>query len=315
MKRFVFVLAAFLSLPAYADCDFREATASQAFLLGPFVDATDGVTVEPGLTIANTDIRIGVAGGNIVAKTSGGATYDESGMYATTFDATDTAAVGNFQIQVLMSGAAPVFHECVVLGAQEYDRKYGTVDNLNGLDVGLIEGQTTVATLATQVSFTLTAGPTNDDALNGALMVAVGGTEKGWGFVDDYTGSSKTVALVAGVQFTLEVADDVRFFAVPGDLDAAITAIKTAVDGNATTLGTPTDTDIATDIANVQTAVDGTLSADVVSISGDSTAADNLESYTDGTTEQDVNVKCINGALVQGDGSSGDKWDGDGTSC
>jgi hypothetical protein len=51
----------------------RQSTASQEILLGPFVDSTDGVTAETGLTITNTDIKLWKGGTTAEAnKNSGG---------------------------------------------------------------------------------------------------------------------------------------------------------------------------------------------------------------------------------------------------
>ena len=93
----------------------KQSTASQAVLLGPYIDDTDGKTAETGLTIANTDIRLSAAGGNMFAKTSGGGTHDEAGWYTITLDATDTAAIGSLQISSDVAGALPVFMECMVV--------------------------------------------------------------------------------------------------------------------------------------------------------------------------------------------------------
>lgn len=104
---------------------FRQSTASQIRQLGPFVDETDGKTAETALTISNTDIRISKDGGNIGAKNSGGATHDEIGYYAATFDATDTNIVGPIQIMIHEAGALPVYHDGVVLEEPVYDALYG----------------------------------------------------------------------------------------------------------------------------------------------------------------------------------------------
>ena len=101
MKRLFFaLLATVLAAPAFAACDFKADTASQTFLIGPFLDATDGVTAETGLTIANTDIRLSKAGGNMAAKNSGGGTHDEEGLYQITINATDSNTEGTLQISV-----------------------------------------------------------------------------------------------------------------------------------------------------------------------------------------------------------------------
>lgn len=58
------------------------------------------------------------------------------------------------------------------------------------------------------------------------------------------------------------------------------------------------------------------VSADVISISGDSAAADNLEAafdgtgYAGGTIKAQVNTVQINSAAVTGNGTSGNKWRG-----
>ena len=76
---------------------------------------------------------------------------------------------------------------------------------------------TTIATLASQTSFTLTAGPPDDGALDNCVAVftdASDSTQKCYGFVDSYVGSTKTVTLIAdpGV-FTLQATDNVEIIA------------------------------------------------------------------------------------------------------
>jgi len=70
---------------------------------------------------------------------------------------------------------------------------------------------TTIATLASQTSFTLSAGSADDDAYNGATIIIEDvstSTQKAIGIISDYTGSSKTVALQAdpGI-FTMATTD------------------------------------------------------------------------------------------------------------
>ncbi len=76
---------------------------------------------------------------------------------------------------------------------------------------------TTIATLASQASFTLTAGSAVDDDYNDAIIVvtdAGDSTIKAYGLVSDYTGSSKTIALNKdpGI-FTMAVTDSVDIYA------------------------------------------------------------------------------------------------------
>ena len=87
---------------------------------------------------------------------------------------------------------------------------------------GLVMQATTIATLASQTSFTLTAGSSDNDAYNGATIVVVDATtgeQKAFGSLSDYTGSSKTVTLAQdpGI-FTMAVGDKV--YILPSDVFA-----------------------------------------------------------------------------------------------
>lgn len=109
----------------------RQATASQTRLIGPFVDDTDFKTLETGLTIANTDIKLSSEGGSAVNKNSGGATHIVNGEYAITLDATDTASVGELKVSVLVSGALVQTKTFRVVEEAIYDAFYAP--NATGL--------------------------------------------------------------------------------------------------------------------------------------------------------------------------------------
>lgn len=100
---YVLLAALFVAPMSPADIVLREDTASQARLIGPFVDSTGAPLT--GLTIDAADVRLSKNGANIVGKNSGGCTHDELGMYTCTFDATDTNTVGSLQVMVSESGA------------------------------------------------------------------------------------------------------------------------------------------------------------------------------------------------------------------
>lgn len=104
-------------MPGY----LRKATASQSRALGPFIDSTDFKTTKTALTIANTDINLVVNGGASAAKNSGGGTHRVNGVYGVTFDATDTATVGEMEVSVVVSGALPVFDKFYVVEAAVFD--------------------------------------------------------------------------------------------------------------------------------------------------------------------------------------------------
>jgi hypothetical protein len=106
--------------------DLKQSTAV-TIKFGPFVDATDGVTPETGLTIAQADIRLSKNGGNIAQSNNvAGATHDELGYYDVPLDTTDTDTLGNLKVMVNDTEALPVWQDLNVMEANAYDSKYGT---------------------------------------------------------------------------------------------------------------------------------------------------------------------------------------------
>ena len=95
---------------------------------------------------------------------------------------------------------------------------------------------TTIATLATQVSFTLTAGSADDDAYNSAIIVitdSVTAEQKAVGWVQDYVGATKTITLTSdpGI-FTMAVGDTVDIIATDyaiSNIWGTVTSIFTQV--------------------------------------------------------------------------------------
>lgn len=70
---------------------------------------------------------------------------------------------------------------------------------------------TSIATLASQTSFTLTDGPAEDDALNGFYAIihdVASAVQFAKVLISDYTGSTKTVTLAAGATFTVAASDN-----------------------------------------------------------------------------------------------------------
>src|SRR5574343_657639 len=94
----------------------------------------------------------------------------------------------------------------------------GTINFIAGtFRIGIPDAvlNTTIATLDSQTSFTLTAGPAEDDALNGCVVYihdVASAVQGGWAVVSDYTGSSKTVTLMAGTTYTVAATDNVAIF-------------------------------------------------------------------------------------------------------
>lgn len=71
---------------------------------------------------------------------------------------------------------------------------------------------TSIATLASQTSFTLNTGPAEDDALNGMWCIihdVASAVQMGYGIITDYVGSTRTVTLAAGTTFTAAATDNI----------------------------------------------------------------------------------------------------------
>lgn len=106
--------------------------------IGPFLDSTDGNTVEDGLTVSQADVRLSKNGGNIAQKNESTAcTHDELGYYDCPINATDTGTLGRLQVIVHKGGALPVYHEFIVVTANVYD----TLCSTDYFDVNLVADQ------------------------------------------------------------------------------------------------------------------------------------------------------------------------------
>jgi len=252
MKRFfIAMLALCTAMPAAADCVFRQSTASQTFLIGPFLDGTDGITAETALTVANTDIRISKNGANTVAKNSGSCTHDEAGMYACTFDATDTSTAGTLQIytdnSIGATSVVPVFHECLVVAADYFDLMDGTTALMTSRQAGNML-ETTIASVTSQVQFVLTNGASNDDAYNETTVEVVGGTEECNRYVTNYVGSTKTLSLDLTCPFTVAAGDTIRLHigASGSGLREVNNIVSALNDLSSTQVGLEVDSSLAT---------------------------------------------------------------------
>ena len=108
--------------------------------IGPFLDATDGVTAETALTISQADVRLAKNHGAFAQKGDTNAcTHLENGWYDCALSTTDTGTLGLLQVAVSESGAVPVWHEFTVVPANVYD--------------ALISGTVTISSLtASQVN-------------------------------------------------------------------------------------------------------------------------------------------------------------------
>lgn len=111
---------------------------------GPFVDKTDGVTLETGLVSsldhASTGIKLSKNGGAYAVRhaTVTATTYDSYGMYLVTLDTTDTATLGRLSMVFSEAGTClPVWLEFMIAPANVWDSMFGAdylqVDNAQWL--------------------------------------------------------------------------------------------------------------------------------------------------------------------------------------
>lgn len=105
--------------------------------MGPFLDKTDGVTEETGLTPA---IEVSKGGAAFAARNSGTAVaHDTEGWYRVELDTTDTATLGTMICKAHdNANHLPVWHEFMVLPANVYDSMFGS-DKLQ-VDLTQIDG-------------------------------------------------------------------------------------------------------------------------------------------------------------------------------
>lgn len=126
-----------------------------------------------------------------------------------------TAMRGTDGANTVVPASVAQFNARTILSANyATDAKQDTAQaDLNILLQGLILQDTTIATLASQTSFTLTAGSVDNDAYNGATIVVVDAstsTQKAFGSISDYVGSTKTVTLAQDPEiFTMATTDKV----------------------------------------------------------------------------------------------------------
>ncbi len=153
---------------------------------------------------------------------------------------------------------------------------------------------TTIATLSSQTSFTLTAGPAEDSALVGCpcyIHDVASAMPGGFAVISAYTGSTKTVTLTAGTTFTAAATDNIAIFSPANarwlgattqtarDIGASVLLSsgtgtgQVSLSSGAVTAGTVSDKTgysltATTGLGNQTTNITGNLSGSVGSVTG-----------------------------------------------
>lgn len=225
----------------------RQSTASQEVSLGYFLDSTDGNTEETGLTIANTDIKLHKAGATTLAnKNSGGGTHISNGVYYVVLDATDTDTIGGLTIYVHVSGALSVKKECVVYDEAVYDVLFGTTAP-STLTAANVNSEVDTALADIHLDHLIATAASIPAVTSGTFLDQI--MDDGTATYDRTTDSLQAIRDRGNAAWEGEAG--------PTEADIWSYATRT-VDLTSVTalLGTPADTDLATDIANLPTATD-----------------------------------------------------------
>jgi hypothetical protein len=300
----------------------KQSTATDVEL-GPFIDSTDGATVETGLTISQADCQLIKNGGAAAQKNdSTSATHLAGGHYKVPLNTTDTNTLGRLRLYVNESGALPVWRDFMVLPANIYDSLVGGSDYI---DVSMVQVSgsavsTTTAQIGVnvvQISADSTAADNAEAFFDGTGYAGTGNTiptvttvtnavsanvtqisgdsvaaDNAESFFDGtgYAGTNNTIPTVTNVTTVNGLAANViTASAIAAD---AIGASELAADA-ATEIGTAVwatavrtltaATNVTSTGAAVPITAGGLVSADVTAISTDTTAANNAESFFDGT--------------------------------
>ena len=109
----------------------RQSTAVDV-LIGPFVDKTDGNTLETGKTL---DVELSKNGQGLANKNDSTAPTDDDGgnvdgYYNCELDATDTNTVGTLRLCVHHTDALPVWHDYQVVEEAIYDALFAASADL-----------------------------------------------------------------------------------------------------------------------------------------------------------------------------------------
>lgn len=139
---------------------------------------------------------------------------------------------------------------------------------INFISTGEVFHKTSIKTLASQTSFTLEEGSSDDDTYNGARAIITDnftGTKKAIGLILDYTGSTKTVTLATdpGI-FTMSVGMGIEILVTPKQLDdlATILTDTNQIQGKLpdnNIMGSSVKTDKDDEIDAIKTSTDAIL--------------------------------------------------------
>lgn len=153
----------------------RQSTAVE-IAIGPFLDSSDGNTVESALTITQPDIRLKKNGGAWAQKSAAQTlSHEENGWYEISLSTTDTDTLGILIVAVHESGALPVWREFNVIPANVYDSFFST--DLLQVDLTQWLGSAPNALVSSRVDASI--GSATSEAVSMIRSVAWGTADSG----------------------------------------------------------------------------------------------------------------------------------------
>ncbi len=199
-------------------------TTSADVPIGPFLDATDGVTALTGLTLTQPDIRLKKNAAAWAQKAAAQTlSHEENGFYEVTLDATDTGTLGLLRLAVFESGALPVWEDFLVVPANIYD---SIVLGSDLLDTSLVQIAGTAQSATDLKDFADTGYDPSSHKVTGVVLADT---------VTTYTGNTpQTGDAYARIGATgsglTSLASAANLAVVAGYVDTEIAAIKAKTD-------------------------------------------------------------------------------------
>jgi hypothetical protein len=271
--------------------------------IGPFLDATDGVTAETGLTLTQPDIRLKKGNAAWAQKAAAQTlSHEENGFYEVTLDATDTNTVGLLRLAVHESGALPVWEDFEVLSAAVYDWFFGTSAPLMptvagrtldvsatgeaGIDWANVGSPTTTLNLSGTTVKTATDVETDTADIQGRLPAALvsGRIDASVGAMaaNTLTASALAADAVTEIQSGLSTLDAAGIRTAVGlataNLDTQLTAIDDYLDTEVAAIKAKTD-NLPTDPADASVIAGLIATAQAVLDKLDDTLEDDAGTY------------------------------------
>jgi hypothetical protein len=278
---------------------------TQYFYFDTFDGGTGASITMTGLAV--TDIEIYKDGGMTQrASTTGYTLIDTDGI-----DIDTVTGHHGFSIDLSSDATADFFtagsHYTVHVASVTVDGQ--TVNFTAGsFTIGLPGAvlNTGITSITDQDTFVIDSGPAEDDALNGSVVYIhdkASAVQGGYAVVTDYTGSTKTVQLLAGPSFTITAGDNIMFFPpanathiagasqTAGDVAALVTTVDTVVDGIQTDLSNGTDglgaikTDTAAILVDTGTTIPATITTIDNELATVDTVVDGIQTDLDNATD------------------------------